>query len=193
VTWELQSVVPVLGDDFGADAISFVDSLNGWAFGSAVDRGIITEAIYRTSNGGVSWYRESIGLTDDLGGLNDGVMVDLRHGWAVAGDGRVLAYGPVTGVAEQLAEAPAGFALRQNYPNPFNPRTVIEYELDTPTRVVLVVTDVSGKEVRRLVESYQERGVYRVEFDGRGLASGTYYCSLEAGTRRQTRSMVLVR
>jgi hypothetical protein len=193
MTWDSLYTVPSSGDDFTVQDLSFPDSLYGWAFGLGFYQGRITEAIYHTTDGGYSWYRESIGLTDDLGDIPDGVMIDRTHGWAVASDGRVLAYRLVTAVVERLPDVPEGFALRQNYPNPFNPVTTIEYELPQRTWVRMLVLDAVGQTVRTLVEGSQEIGVYRVTFDGSGLASGAYWCTLTTGDHKATRQMILLR
>ena len=44
-----------------------------------------------------------------------------------------------------------GLFLNQNYPNPFNPMTTIAFELPRAGAVDLVVYDVAGKQVKRLV------------------------------------------
>jgi hypothetical protein len=59
--------------------------------------------------------------------------------------------------------------------------------------VKLVVYDILGREVKVLVNEQKEAGVYTVQFDARGLASGTYISRLTAGDFVQTRKLVLVR
>jgi hypothetical protein len=192
-SWQFQYEVPIPPEDFSIAAMSFPDSLYGWAFGEAFYQGIISEAIYRTTNSGTSWYRESIGLTSDLGGLSDGMMLDRTHGWAVAGDGRVLAYRPATSVVERLPEKPQGFKLRQNYPNPFNLSTSIEYELSDESNITLHVVDNAGRIVSTLVHAVQSPGVYRVRFDGTALASGAYYYRLKTDHTEVIKQMLLLK
>jgi photosystem II stability/assembly factor-like uncharacterized protein len=192
LSWQFQYEVPFL-EDFGVEDVSFVDSLNGWGFGETAQPGIITEAIYRTTTGGTSWYRESVGLTSDLGGLGDGIMLDAHHGWAVAADGRVLRYRLVTSVAEKLPGIPSGFTLRQNYPNPFNPTTTIEYELLHRTHVRLTVHDLMGKVVETLVDETEESGIFRVTFNAARLASGSYFYTLETPEYQETKQLLLVK
>ena len=87
----------------------------------------------------------------------------------------------LTGVELKKPEqvAPASFELEQNYPNPFNPVTTIKYQLQKDARVELQVFDVIGRKVQTLVKTNQPAGFHEVKFDGKGLASGVYICSLK--------------
>ncbi len=93
---------------------------------------------------------------------------------------------------------PTHLSLHQNYPNPFNPETKIKFEIPLSVRgqkseVKLSVYDVSGKEVRTLVNSELAPGVYEYTFDGARLSSGVYYYKLESGGFIETKKMVLVK
>jgi hypothetical protein len=102
--------------------------------------------------------------------------------------------GPTVGVVEERKpDLPAAFTLEQNYPNPFNPSTVIRYRHSASGGVKLVVYDMLGREVRRLVDEYEPSGSHDVQFDASGLASGVYLYRLTAGTQSTVRRMVLVR
>lgn len=83
----------------------------------------------------------------------------------------------------EVAVAPNRFELSQNYPNPFNPTTTIDYVITNNSTVSLRVFDVTGRLVRTLVDSEQPRGLYQIEFNGRGLASGVYFYQLIATPR----------
>jgi hypothetical protein len=71
--------------------------------------------------------------------------------------------------------APVNYVLYQNYPNPFNSFTTIRYELPDPAFVKLVVYDVLGREVKRLVNEEKPAGWYSVQFDANNLSSGVYF------------------
>ena len=103
----------------------------------------------------------------------------------------------VTSVAGPSIELPRGFSL-SNYPNPFNPGTEIRYQISEVSTVTLRVFDPLGREVAVLVNKEEPAGSHSVTWDARGMASGIYYCRLEAsdgaGERfSQTRKMVLLK
>ncbi len=94
-------------------------------------------------------------------------------------------------VARETSTLPTGFALHPNIPNPFTGATEISYTLTRTAPVRLVVYDVNGREVARLVDARQGAGSYRVTWNAEGLASGVYLCRLTAGTFTTTQQMVL--
>jgi hypothetical protein len=88
---------------------------------------------------------------------------------------------------------PYKYFLYQNYPNPFNPITTINYTLQNNCNVKLTVFDVSGREVKKLVNQNQNSGRYSVLFDASNLASGIYIYKLQAGSFEQSRKLILIR
>jgi hypothetical protein len=90
-------------------------------------------------------------------------------------------------------EMPTLFSLAQNYPNPFNPVTTISYELPVNSYVTLILTDVLGREVTRLVDDPQEAGYKSVTIDASSLASGIYLYRIIAGKFTATKRMLLIK
>jgi len=97
---------------------------------------------------------------------------------------------------------PESFQLMQNYPNPFSPglngATQIRYILNEAAPAELMIYNVQGQLVRRLVQGSLSRGSHAVSWDGRDsagqlLPSGTYFYHLKAGSRLLSRRMVIVR
>jgi hypothetical protein len=83
------------------------------------------------------------------------------------------------------AAVPRAYALGQNFPNPFNPSTVLRFDLPEESHVRLVVFDLLGREVRRLVDELRPAGIHSVRWDGTAdgkndTASGVYFARLEA-------------
>jgi len=78
-------------------------------------------------------------------------------------------------------------------PNPFNPVTRVSFYLPRRMRARLAVYDVAGRLVDVLVEGVEDAGEHAIDWNAVGMASGIYFCSLEAGGVRLTEKMVLLR
>jgi aminopeptidase N len=93
---------------------------------------------------------------------------------------------------------PQEFKLYQNYPNPFNPSTVIRYDVPRRSRITIIVANMLGQEVRRLVDDVREAGKQSVTWDGRSngnfmMASGVYFITLRAENFYSTQKILLIR
>jgi hypothetical protein len=93
---------------------------------------------------------------------------------------------------------PEMFALKQNYPNPFNPSTTIRYDLKEGGFVTLIVYDMLGREIRKIVNEYQDPGHHSALWDGRNnsgrlMSGGVYLYSIQVGQYQETRKMLLVK
>ncbi len=97
-----------------------------------------------------------------------------------------------TYVHQKETSLPGQFYLKQNYPNPFNAETIIEYEVREPTKVVLKVFDLNGREVMQLVDDFCQSGLHQVKFGASGLASGVYFYRIEMGDFKAVKKMVLL-
>jgi hypothetical protein len=87
--------------------------------------------------------------------------------------------------ASPAADLPTGYSLKQNYPNPFNPSTKIGFDIPVSSTVTLKIFNMIGQEVRTLVHGTFPAGTQDVTWNGtddagRALASGVYFCSLNA-------------
>jgi len=88
---------------------------------------------------------------------------------------------------------PVSFRLQPAYPNPFNPTTTLGFTIPNDSQVNLSVYDIAGRKVATLVNGMKSAGTYQVTFDGSGLASGVYFCRLEAGEYSAAQKMVLMK
>ncbi|NOS84338.1 MAG: T9SS type A sorting domain-containing protein [Ignavibacteria bacterium] len=100
---------------------------------------------------------------------------------------------PVIGIQNISNEVPVDFLLEQNFPNPFNPETNINFSLPQRSRAAIIVYDITGKEVIRLVDEFLEAGNYRINWNASGYSSGIYFYNLISDDFQQTRKMVLVK
>ena len=108
-----------------------------------------------------------------------------------------LKYDITTSTEEDNVTA-TDFTLHQNYPNPFNPSTKIKFTIPSVgthdrVSVQLIIYDVLGKEIAKLVNEEKPAGSYEVEFNGSNLSSGVYFYKLQAGSFVETKKMILMK
>lgn len=89
---------------------------------------------------------------------------------------------------------PKAFSMSQNYPNPSNPVSKINFELPYDAKVSLLVYDILGREVTKLLDEPKIAGFYSVVFDGTNLASGVYFyrISTSGGSSNFVKTMKLI-
>lgn len=99
--------------------------------------------------------------------------------------------------SEVIVGVPTAYAISQNYPNPFNPTTKIDFELPYDGKVSILLYDISGREVAKLVNEVKTAGYYSVQFNGANLSSGMYFYRINAEGSGQnfvtTKKMVLIK
>ena len=100
--------------------------------------------------------------------------------------------------ANELAILPLYPTLRTPYPHPFNPSTTIQFDLPAGTNIRIVVYDLLGREVVRLVDQHLEPGVHQVilngrDAKGRGLLTGIFIARLGTPDHYTYTKMLLLR
>jgi hypothetical protein len=96
-------------------------------------------------------------------------------------------------------DLPEDFILLQNYPNPFNPSTTISFELLKYSTVSLIIYDILGNEILKLIDNRElNAGEHKVIWDGlkeneRKAASGIYFYRLITNNQVLSRSMILLK
>jgi len=127
---------------------------------------------------------------DDLQGV-PARAVPLRYRLRQIDHDGIWAYSPVVEV--RISGGPPRLTLSQNYPNPFNPSTEIEYTLPGDGTITLIVYDLSGHEVDRLVDAAKPAGTYHIRFNGSRLPSGVYPYQLEWNGQVISRTMTVLK
>jgi hypothetical protein len=88
---------------------------------------------------------------------------------------------------------PTVFKLNNNYPNPFNPTTMITYSIPKTSLTKLIIYDILGRQIVKLVNEVKTPGNYQVQFTATSLASGVYFYRLIAGDFIDTKKMLLIK
>jgi photosystem II stability/assembly factor-like uncharacterized protein len=177
---------PVGHNNLELSAIDFINSKTGWVCG---DSGYI----FRTTNAGINWQQQISGVQSFLYCI---YIIDTNKLWIGGYSGLVLktTTGGVTFIKNNENYISNSFKLFQNFPNPFNSTTKISYDLPKDSKVSLVIYDILGREITRLVNGeFKQAGSYIVDFNGSNLASGVYFYRIEAGNFVQVKKMVLIK
>jgi len=150
---------------------------------------------YLSTNNGVTWEANNTGITTSTTAIYALTISSSKiyAGTLYRGAWERPLTDYVTDVESSFDKLPGNFRLAQNYPNPFNPSTKIEFSIPEASFVQLKVYDVLGNEVATLVDEEQNAGVYRTDFSGTRLTSGTYFYRLKAGNYVEIKKMVLLK
>ena len=93
---------------------------------------------------------------------------------------------PVQGLAVE-------YELLQNYPNPFNPSTTIGFSIPAKSKVSLRIFNLLGQEVALLANDDLAAGKYQIRWNPEGLASGTYFYRLQAGSYVESKKLLYLK
>lgn len=200
VLWGCSAYTPVEGslfaslNDDAAVVLRWVVEPTTGVDGFNVYRAFAMEGPYERLNEWVLPFETPGSYTDDTVWPGTAFWYELR---AVMADGfeEPLQSGPTMARTEGSLVT----RLRPASPNPFTAETVLQHDIASVVGVArLVVYDVKGRVVRTFDLSPSHPGRYEVVWDGKNdggqrVASGVYFCSLEAGGQRDTRQVVLLR
>jgi hypothetical protein len=123
----------------------------------------------------------------------DTVFIHFQSDDFVWGTVQKFAWKDITDVKETDNKLPKEFSLSQSYPNPFNPTTKIIFDIPKQSYVKLIVYDILGREVEKLVDKEMLPGSYEATFDAKNLTSGVYFYRIEANGFVKSSKMTLVK
>jgi hypothetical protein len=106
--------------------------------------------------------------------------------------------GTVSGLGDEDAELPKKFALYQNYPNPFNPTTNFKFDLPAKSHVKLIIYNVLGQEVARVVDDNLNAGEYALTWNGMDqhgklISSGVYFYKLQTDHNTAVKKLIMLK
>ncbi|RPI17900.1 MAG: T9SS C-terminal target domain-containing protein [Ignavibacteriae bacterium] len=173
-----------------SQSIFFSNINTGWVACSGFGSGII----FKTTNGSNNWIQQFTPDTIPFGSI---FFVTDNIGWCAGNYGTILhttTGGQYVGISNSGNEAVENYKLYSNYPNPFNPKTTIKYDIQKNSNVTLVVYDLLGRELTRLVNNeFKNAGRYEINWNATNYASGVYIYKIKAGDYISTKKMVLVK
>ncbi|MDD5529113.1 MAG: kelch repeat-containing protein [bacterium] len=77
--------------------------------------------------------------------------------------------------------------------NPFVQSTIINYQLQKESNVLLIVCDITGRTVKTLVNEEKPAGSYNLDFNAKGLSTGIYFAKFSAGKYNETKKLILMK
>jgi len=92
-----------------------------------------------------------------------------------------------------LVGLPDEYYLNQNYPNPFNASTTLEFGLPRESQISLLVYDILGREVERIVSGSLTAGNHSIVLNCSDYASGIYLIVMEGPDFHVVRKAMLMR
>jgi len=119
--------------------------------------------------------------------------VKAENGWGESGASNIVDISVEGDLPKRSILTLTEYKLSQNYPNPFNPVTKIRFQMPEGAYVKLVVYDVTGKEVARLVDGNMPAGYHEIDWDASVFASGVYIYKMTAGAFSEVKRMVLIK
>lgn len=148
--------------------------------------------VYLSTDGGLTFprnifYKGGIGLATSS-------STTISFVPTIASQWRTFAL-PLTGIIQDNFSNGSvnNYKLNQNFPNPFNPSTTISFELPKAAQTLLKIYDMSGREVKTLINESLIAGYHEVNFNGEFLSSGIYFYKLITPGFTQSKKMVLIK
>ena len=129
----------------------------------------------------------------DIGGLRFFADAHCTRFNYITGATALCEGGLVEASPRSNEQIPLDYGLDGNYPNPFPNTTTIRFGLRTKVDVTLIVYDILGRPVARLLDREMGGGFYSIKWDASNLPSGTYFYRLNAGRFSTTKTMTVVR
>lgn len=181
----------------------FID--NAWTYGPDVDEEDATVSVAVATMNKFPTTRTSgeIGTAKFLRVAEGDPMVSLiragladelyQEDWPIRSEGQIQRARPIE------VNMPVKFALQGVRPNPVINGATIRFEIPRPgAEVAIRIYDVTGREVRTLVDESKPAGYHVAAWDltnnaQQKVAPGLYFCRMEAGSFRDVRKLILLK
>lgn len=180
LTGELDAIAP-------AQPILFYDRNSSEGAGNIQSSGAAAVAMANNNSRSVIFSFGWEGIADDR--MREQVLVQVLN-WLD---------GTISSIELKLEDeiVPNQYALLQNYPNPFNPSTTIGFAVPQTSHVSIRIFNITGEEIRTLVDGDFAAGWHRAIWDGKNqhqqpVTSGIYIYRMTAGSFQMARKMVMV-
>ncbi|OQP57432.1 chondroitinase-B domain-containing protein [Niastella populi] len=156
-----------------------------------------------TSSDGVGWTNSALGRVSSGTSLNPETfnisattakyVRIVGHGnsinaWNSYTEVRILSNATLAARVEN--EAGASSVLLNSFPNPFRNTGTVTYQLEKDGPVQLSLLDITGRQVRVLVNAQAKAGIHRLTFNAAQLPAGVYWLKFVHNGRTVTKQVV---
>lgn len=168
----------------GIWGMSFVNADTGYCCTS-------TGKVLKTTNAGEVWGEQNTPLSENLYEIH---FPSATTGYIASWSGKILktTNGGLTYLTRLNEPVAKNYSL-ENYPNPFNSYTKIKFSLPQYNYVILQICDITGKNIKTLLNSHLAAGIYEIYFNAENLSSGIYYYKLLASEKLLVKKLVLIK
>jgi hypothetical protein len=146
--------------------------------------------VYVSYDGAINWAPYGTDLPtvviDDMKITDNDILYAATHGRGMWMTNVVLSANDANPVAWNAS-------LGQNFPNPVNGSTSIPFQLATRQHARLCVYDVNGRLIRTLLDETRSAGDHSVLFNTSGLENGMYFYTVEAGGKKYSRKLIVLK
>jgi len=116
-------------------------------------------------------------------------------GWVLLHD---FGYGPATAIGPWVPTEPTANDMITVRPNPSTRETRVEFELTEPGHTRILITDATGRVIRRLMDDVVTAGPQSVNWngcdeDGAPVSTGIYFLHIETADRLLPRKVIRLR
>ncbi|HWA06395.1 MAG TPA: T9SS type A sorting domain-containing protein [Ignavibacteria bacterium] len=154
-----------------------------------------SNGFYQSTDNGITWLLRNEGMTSGVSSMA------IFNGYICAGSlGQGIWRRPLSelvGIEQISSTIPEKSGLEQNYPNPFNPNTKIKFQLLKHGNAEIIIYDITGRRIQKLLNEELNAGEYEIDFNASGLSSGIYFYKLEVNSGKEvftdTKKMVLIK
>jgi hypothetical protein len=127
------------------------------------------------------------------------IGLDTVHARVEDGKGKLDVYEWIFNVYDPALSINENIQIADKYylyppsPNPFNPSTKITYEIKEPGNLEINVYNIKGQKIVELINKYEGKGRYNVEFNGLNYSSGIYIIEMKTKNFYFNRKVVLIK
>jgi photosystem II stability/assembly factor-like uncharacterized protein len=164
------------------------------------DRALFTAVeqagIFRSTDGGASWYDISDGLDSMLPisiAISQTQVYTLFAGTKAedgGSPGKLWRYQSSTSIGDNgLADK----VRLKNFPNPFPAKTQILFEMPENGHATLSIIDITGQQLAVLIDHHLVKGKHSIDFDNSSyrLNAGIYFLRLQSNLKSTTAKMII--